>query len=144
MKVIKRDGQKVDFDASKIENAILKAMKCGSGIVDTKCAHDIAVEIEKWHEFDGNNISIYRIEGQVFEKLIEKGQILTAKAYEGYRKVREFQRETNTIDNEIYGIVNQTNKEAMEENSNKDATVLATQRDLIAGEFSTDYCRRLM
>ena len=40
MKVIKRDGQKVDFDASKIENAILKAMKCGSGIVDTKCAHD--------------------------------------------------------------------------------------------------------
>ena len=91
MKVIKRDGQKVDFDASKIENAILKAMKCGSGIVDTKCAHDIAVEIEKWHEFDGNNISIYRIEGQVFEKLLEKGQILTAKAYEGYRKVREFQ-----------------------------------------------------
>ena len=79
-----------------------------------------------------------------FEKLIEKGQILTAKAYEGYRKVREFQRETNTIDKEIYGIVNQTNKEAMEENSNKDATVLATQRDLIAGEFSKDYCRRLL
>ncbi len=122
----------------------LKAMKCGSGIVDEKCAHDIAVEIEKWHEHSDDNISIYRIEGQVFEKLIEKGQILTAKAYEGYRKVREFQRETNTIDNEIYGIVNQTNKEAMEENSNKDATVLATQRDLIAGEFSRDYCRRLL
>ena len=47
-------------------------------------------------------------------------------------------------DKEIYGIVNQTNKEAMEENSNKDATVLATQRDLIAGEFSKDYCRRLL
>ena len=105
---------------------------------------DIAVEIENWHQFSDNNISIYRIEGQVFEKLIEKGQILTAKAYEGYRKVREFQRETNTIDKEIYGIVNQTNKEAMEENSNKDATVLATQRDLIAGEFSKDYCRRLL
>ncbi len=119
-------------------------MKCGSGIVDEKCAHDIAIEIEKWHEHSDDNISIYRIEGQVFEKLIEKGQILTAKAYEGYRKVREFQRETNTIDNEIYGIVNQTNKEAMEENSNKDATVLATQRDLIAGEFSRDYCRRLL
>jgi ribonucleoside-triphosphate reductase len=40
--------------------------------------------------------------------------------------------------------INQTNKEAMEENSNKDATVLATQRDLIAGEFSKDYCRRLL
>ncbi|MDC2832680.1 anaerobic ribonucleoside-triphosphate reductase [Erysipelatoclostridium ramosum] len=48
------------------------------------------------------------------------------------------------MDKEIYGIVNQTNKEAMEENSNKDATVLATQRDLIAGEFSKDYCRRLL
>ena len=101
MKVIKRDGQSVEFDASKIEKAILKAMQCGSGIVDSKCAHDIAVEIENWHQFSDNNISIYRIEGQVFEKLIEKGQILTAKAYEGYRKVREFQRETNTIDKEI-------------------------------------------
>ena len=50
MKVVKRDGKKVEFDAIKIENAILKAMKCGSGIVDEKCAHDIAVENEKWHE----------------------------------------------------------------------------------------------
>lgn len=144
MRVVKRDGTTVDFDAAKIEKAILKAMKCGSGIVDPECAHEIAMEIKQWHKYDESNISIYRIEGQVFEKLIEKGQILTAKAYEGYRKVREFQRETNTIDNEIYGIVNQTNKEAMEENSNKDATVLATQRDLIAGEFSRDYCRRLL
>ena len=144
MRVIKRNGHTVDFDATKIENAILKAMKCGSGIIDEQCAKDIAREIEEWHRYSDGDISIYRIEGQVFEKLIEKGQILTAKAYEGYRKVREFQRETNTIDNEIYGIVNQTNKEAMEENSNKDATVLATQRDLIAGEFSKDYCRRLL
>lgn len=144
MRVIKRNGHTVDFDATKIENAILKAMKCGSGIIDEQCAKDIAREIEEWHRYSDGDISIYRIEGQVFEKLIEKEQILTAKAYEGYRKVREFQRETNTIDNEIYGIVNQTNKEAMEENSNKDATVLATQRDLIAGEFSKDYCRRLL
>ena len=64
------------------------------------------------------------------KKLIEKGQILTAKAYEGYRKVREFQRETNTIDKEIYGIVNQTNKEAMEENSNKDATVFSNSKEI--------------
>ena len=119
-------------------------MQCGRGGGDAKWAHGIGVERGSWHQFSDNNISIYRIEGQVFEKLIEKGQILTAKAYEGYRKVREFQRETNTIDKEIYGIVNQTNKEAMEENSNKDATVLATQRDLIAGEFSKDYCRRLL
>ncbi|MDD8048325.1 MAG: anaerobic ribonucleoside-triphosphate reductase [Thomasclavelia sp.] len=145
MNVIKRDGTKVPFDASKIESAILKAMKYGSGVIDEKIAKEISDEIANWHKNNTNNdISIYRIEGQVFEKLIEKGNILTAKAYEGYRKVREFQRQTNTIDNQIYGIVNQTNKEAMEENSNKDATVLATQRDLIAGEFSRDYCRRLL
>lgn len=145
MEVIKRDRAKVEFDATKIENAILKAMKYGSGVIDPQIAHDIANEIEEWHANSGaKQIDIYRIEGQVFEKLIEKKQVLTAKAYEGYRKVREFQRETNTIDNAIYGIVNQTNKDAMEENSNKDATVLATQRDLIAGEFSKDYCRRLL
>ena len=145
MEVIKRDGSKVAFDGSKIENAILKAMRYGSGIVKPEIASKISHEIEDWHKSSGAaSISIYRIEGQVFEKLIEKGEVLTAKAYEGYRKVREFQRETNTIDNAIYGIVNQTNKEAMDENSNKDATVLATQRDLIAGEFSRDYCRRLL
>mgnify|MGYP000612644355 CR=1 FL=1 len=145
MEVIKRDGSKVAFDGSKIENAILKAMRYGSGIVKPEIASKISHEIEDWHKSSGAaSISIYRIEGQVFEKLIEKGEVLTAKAYEGYRRVREFQRETNTIDNAIYGIVNQTNKEAMDENSNKDATVLATQRDLIAGEFSRDYCRRLL
>ena len=42
MRVIKRNGHTVDFDATKIENAILKAMKCGSGIIDEQCAKDIA------------------------------------------------------------------------------------------------------
>ena len=145
MKVIKRDRSLVEFDGQKIEQAILKAMRYGSGIVHEETAHQIAVEIENWHKSSGaNQVDIYRIEGQVFEKLIDKGEMLTAKAYEGYRKVREFQREENTIDKEIYGIIKQTNKEAMDENSNKDAAVLATQRDLIAGEFSKDYCRRLL
>lgn len=143
MKVIKRNGSKVDFDPSKIELAILKAMRYGSGVVDEKCAKDISFEIHEEHQGD-EDISIYRIEDQVFEKLIQKDQILTAKAYEGYRKVREFQRETNTIDNEVFGIVTGENQEALDENSNKDPNILATQRDLIAGEFSRDYCRRMM
>ena len=143
MKVIKRNGSKVDFDPSKIELAILKAMRYGSGVVDETCAKDISFEIHEEHQGD-EDISIYRIEDQVFEKLIKKEQILTAKAYEGYRKVREFQRETNTIDNEVFGIVTGENQEALDENSNKDPNILATQRDLIAGEFSRDYCRRMM
>ncbi|MFI3208269.1 MAG: anaerobic ribonucleoside-triphosphate reductase [Eubacteriales bacterium] len=147
MKVIKRNGESADFNLRKIENAILAAMKYGSGIVDEDIAWEISKEIEEAvkasHVKDGE-VRISDIEDLVFQKLIEKEQLLTAKSYEGYRRVREFQRGTNTIDEAIYGIVTGHNKDAMEENSNKDAYVLATQRDLIAGEFSRDYCRRTM
>lgn len=145
MNVVKRNGKLAGFDAVKIESAILKAMKYGSGIVDTASARDISREIQKEvhvQNRENGEVSIYHIEDLVFKKLIEKDQILTAKSYEGYRRVREFQRSTNTIDEEIYGIVTGMNKDAINENSNKDAYILATQRDLIAGEFSRDYCRR--
>ncbi len=144
LKVIKRNGQLAEFDSRKIETAILAAMKYGSGIVDEDCARSTAIEIEREVDSLDKDVSISHIEDLVFQKLIEKDQILTAKSYEGYRRVREFQRSTNTIDEAVYGIVTGFNKEAMEENSNKDAYVLATQRDLIAGEFSKDYCRRTM
>lgn len=147
MKIVKRNGKSVEFNSRKIENAILAAMRYGSGIVDEDCAREVAIEIEKEVQIevkDKGEVSIYHVEDLVFQKLIEKEQLLTAKSYEGYRRVREFQRSTNTIDESIYGIVTGHNKDAMEENSNKDAYVLATQRDLIAGEFSKDYCRRTM
>ncbi len=139
--VIKRDCSEVDFDASKIEQAILKAMKYGSGIIRPQVAKDIADEIEEFSK-PLESISIYDIEDMVYDKLISKGQRLTAKSYEGYRAVQEFQRENNTIDDSVYGIVTGENKDAINENSNKNAYVAATQRDLIAGEFSKDYCRR--
>ena len=64
MEVIKRDGSKVAFDGSKIENAILKAMRYGSGIVKPEIASKISHEIEDWHKSSGAaSISIYRIEG---------------------------------------------------------------------------------
>ncbi len=147
MQVIKRNGDVADFNLRKIENAILAAMKYGSGIVDEDIAWEISREIEETlggRLTKDGNVHISEIEDLVFQKLIEKEQLLTAKSYEGYRRVREFQRSTNTIDDAIYGIVTGHNKDAMEENSNKDAYVLATQRDLIAGEFSRDYCRRTM
>lgn len=147
MKVIKRNGESAEFNLRKIENAILAAMKYGSGIVDEDIAWQISKEIEETLEKQATkecSAAISEIEDLVFQKLIEKEQLLTAKSYEGYRRVREFQRDTNTIDDAIYGIVTGHNKDAMEENSNKDAYVLATQRDLIAGEFSRDYCRRTM
>ena len=101
MKVIKRDCTEVDFDKSKISTAILKAMKNGSGIVKPKIAEDIADEIEEECK-NKEDVSISDIESMVYDKLITKKQRLTAKAYEGYRSIREFQRENeNTTDIEI-------------------------------------------
>ena len=140
-KVIKRDCTEADFQKEKISNAILKAMKNGSGIVKPKIAEDIANEIYEECK-DKDEISISDIEQMVFEKLISKKQKLTARAYEGYRSIREFQREENELDDVVYGIVEGTDKEVLDENSNKNAYIAPTQRDLIAGELSRNYSRR--
>lgn len=142
MRVVKRDCTFVDFDKDKISNAILKAMKYGSGIVKEKIAYDIAEEIEK--ELDEQDeIEISIIEDLVFNKLISKKQRLTAKAYEGYRSVREFQREENTIDDKVWGLVSQKN-ENIKDNSNKNPALISTMRDLVAEEVSKDVALRMM
>lgn len=142
MEVIKRDGHSIEpFNKEKIYNAIYNAMKHGSGIVKPAIAKNIADEIEK--DFaDRDKIRIFEIETAVFDKLIAKKQKITAKAYESYRAVQEFKREYTELDKKIEGIVDGTNKDAIEENSNKNAYIASTQRDLIAGEYSKDYCRR--
>lgn len=142
MKVIKRDCTEVDFDKSKISNAILKAMKNGSGIVKPKIAEDIANEIEENYK-DKDEISISDIESMVYDKLITKKQRLTAKAYEGYRSIREFQRENeNTIDTEITELLSGESDYWNNENSNKNPRLNTTQRDYLAGIVSKDASRR--
>lgn len=141
MKVIKRNGNVVEFDAKKIEEAITKAMVKGSGILITRIAREISEEAEEKFK-QCKNITIKEIESYVYDALIEKKQIATAKAYEGYRAVQEFKRNNNTTDKSILGIVNFNNEEVLKENSNKKSSVLATQRDLIAGEVSKDIARR--
>lgn len=144
MKVIKRNCTEVDFDKSKISNAILKAMKNGSGIVKPKIAEDIANEIEEKYK-DKEEVSIYDIELMVYDKLITKKQKLTAKAYEGYRSIREFQRENeNTTDSEISELLDGESEYWNTENSNKNSKVLNTQRDYMAGIVSKDISRRFL
>lgn len=144
MKVIKRDCSEVDFDKSKISAAILKAMKNGSGIVKPKIAEDIANEIENECK-DKNEVSVSDIESMVFDKLITKKQRLTAKAYEGYRSIREFQRENeNTTDIEIYDLVEDKDEYWKDENANKNPTLNPTKRDYIAGSVSTDMTKRYL
>jgi len=144
MIVIKRNGDEVAFDKSKITNAILKAMKNGSGIVRSDIAEDIALEIEM--ELDGKSkVTISEIETLVFSKLVSKKQVLTARAYEGYRRIREFQRDNNnTTDTQIDELLKGENDYWNNENSNKNPKLLYTQRDYMAGILSTDITRRFL
>ena len=101
MKIIKRDCSEEDFEKSKIYDAILNAMKFGSGIVKHNIAQEIADEIEAETQ-NIDDLDVHKVESMVFEKLCAKGEVLTAKSYEGYRSVREFQREVkNSTDDTV-------------------------------------------
>ena len=141
--VVKRDSQIAPFDKEKIKTAILKAMKYGSGVEKEKIANDIANEIES-ELINVDAVSISDIEALVYNKLISKKQRLTAKAYEDYRAVREYQRQHNTIDNKVLGIIDGTNKASLSENSNKNEALISTCRDLVAEEVSKDISLRMM
>ncbi|MBP3914520.1 MAG: hypothetical protein J6D41_00830 [Clostridium sp.] len=143
MKVIKRDGSLVDFDKSKITSAILKAMRYGSGIVKQEIALLITNECDIMFNVKAvENPTVKQIEDYVYHALVEYGQKETAKAYEGYRAVQEFKRNINTTDESIMTLVENINEDVMKENSNKNAVIASTQRDLIAGEVSKDIAMR--
>ena len=143
-KVIRRNCTEDEFKKEKISNAILKAMTNGSGIVKPKIAEDIADEIYEETK-DREEVSISEIETMVYDKLITKKQRLTAKAYEGYRSIREFQRDNaNTTDDEIDELLKGDSEYWNTENSNKNSKVLNTQRDYMAGIVSKDISRRFL
>lgn len=141
MKIINRTNDLVDFDKSKIINAITKSMKLSSGGINDKVVEEIALEIEI-EVSTRERTTISDIENLVFNKLVSKGQVLTAKSYESYRAIQSYKRSNNTIDDSILKLLSVSNKEVSTANSNKDASVLSTQRDLIAGEVSKDIMLR--
>ena len=144
MQVIKRNGNEVVFEKEKIINAILKAMKSTNGIEKREIASQLADEIYDEH-LSENTIDIHEIETSIFNKLIAKKQKLTAKTYEGYRSIREFQKKnTNTTDEQISELLSGTSDYWNNENSNKNAKLLSTQRDYMAGIVSTDITRRFL
>lgn len=140
MVIIKRDGQEVEFDKQKIITAIEKAMRSEIGKPNTKIATKIADEIES-EIIDKKSIT--DIEKMVYEKLIAHKQKNVAKAYEGYRAVREYQRQSNTIDQKIIGVVKGSNSD-IKDNSNKNTNLISTMRDLVAEEVSKDITLRML
>lgn len=144
MKIIKRDCTVVEFDKEKIYNAILNAMKFGVGTYNASIAQSIADEIEIECK-DKSDLSVYDVEDMVFKKLCDKGEQETAKAYEGYRSVREFQREIrNSTDDSLVDLLLGKSEYWNEENSNKNAVLVTTQRDYMAGIESEDITRRML
>ena len=143
MKVIKRDGREVTYDRGKIIIAIHKAndeVPISERISDEKI-HGIVASIEK---LGVNTLQVEEIQGIIEQKLMAERKFVLAKTYIIYRYQRQMIRKSNTTDESILGLIQQTNKYAMEENSNKNAAVASTQRDLIAGEVSRDLTNRLL
>ena len=109
IKVIKRNGQEVDFDANKIAIAINKAMHSSTGVYEEGLAEKIASEIETFATTIGKKMSIYDIEDHVYYSLIKYGNPATARAYENYKAVQTFKRLKNTTDESILGLLDKTN-----------------------------------
>ena len=143
MKVIKRNGNSVDFDQIKIETAIEKANKevKNSERASKEEIHDI---IDYILSLNKKRMLVEDIQDTIEEKLMEQGHYELAKKYIIYRYNRALIRKSNTTDETIMSLVKNSNKDVAEENSNKNAMVASTQRDLIAGEVSRDLTRRLL
>lgn len=140
MKVKKRDGSLVEFDKTKIINAIDKA-----GYVVAIVKRHIADEIaEAAKTTETPPISVETIQDLVEEKLMRKGYANVAREYIRYCYKRELIRNTKGALSEVLDIVNLCNQDVSEENSNKNPVVLSTQRDYMAGMVSKELSEKLL
>lgn len=143
MKVTKRDGRIVDYDRNKIVVAIQKANaevdqyeKVSEEKIDSIVA---GIENKRM-----DNLMVEDIQDMIEQKLMSEGKFELAKKYIIYRYTREMVRRANTTDDSIMSLIKNSNKDVMEENSNKNAYIASTQRDLIAGEVSKDLTKRVL
>ena len=141
--VIKRNGDVVKFNRDRISEAILKANKdvIGRQKASVKLAKTIAKEIA---EEDKNTLNVEDIQDIVEKKLMENDKYDLAKKYILYREKRAMVRQSNTTDISIKELIDGTNDYWNTENSNKNAKVVTTQRDYLAGITSTDITRRFL
>ena len=143
MKVIKRDGHTVNYDRSKIITAIKKA---NAEVEDCEKVSEEKIEeiVERIESRNRPRMLVEDIQDIIEQKLMDDRKFVLAKTYIIYRYTRELVRKANTTDDSILSLIKNRNKDVMEENSNKNATVASTQRDLIAGEVSKDLTRRVL
>jgi len=142
--IVKRNGQKENFDKNKIVNAIKKAFLEADGVVDEKSAaiaDKIAFEIES----SGNdNMNVEDIQDAVVHKLMATSRKDVAALYVEYRYRRKLVRESNTTDKTILELLSGDSEYWNSENSNKNAKLVTTQRDYMAGIVSEDISKRFL
>lgn len=146
-KVIKRNGDVVDFDKQKIESAIMKACEevCPGDDDNSDIVSEAWNKIDDWLSSYGKDITISVEDIQdIVEQVLMGMNTVVAKAYITYRYKRALARNLKETDEEILSLLDCANEEAKQENSNKNPTLLPTQRDYMAGAISKDLTKRIL
>ncbi|MCC8105598.1 MAG: anaerobic ribonucleoside-triphosphate reductase [Clostridiales bacterium] len=144
--VIKRSGEEVVFDKTKIENAVRKANNSVEKIhrLNDYQIAAVADTIAKQAVESSHALNVEDIQDLVETGIMEMRGYEVAQKYVRYRYKRELSRKTNTTDNSILSLLDQINENAKQENSNKNPTINSTQRDYMAGEVSKDLTMRVL
>lgn len=150
--IMKRSGERVPFNESKIVRAIEKAnaeVTIPLEKMSTEKIAEIAAQIRRDAENAGRDLSVEEIQDKVEDSLIIAGYCTLARLYITYRYKHNLDRKKSTLDKKIESLINVKinkdgsvsggNEEVNQENSNKDTKVLSVQRDYMAGEWSREY-----
>ena len=145
-RVIKRNGEEVSFDLSKIISAISKANREVDPIhrMNEYQIMAIAEKIAQQTEEAMHAVNVEDIQNMVETGIMEMRGYEVAQKYVRYRYKRELTRKSNTTDNGILALIEHLNEEVKQENSNKNPVINSTQRDYMAGEVSKDLSRRVL
>ncbi len=146
IRVIKRNGVEVEFNPEKISNAIQKANK---EVEEHKSLSllqiaDVTNRVSDQIENASHAVNVESIQDMVEVGIMQEGGYEIAQKYVRYRYQREIARKANTTDSEILSLIECSNEEVNQENSNKDASINSTQRDYMAGQVSKDLTMRLL
>ena len=146
MKLIKRNGSEVIFDAEKIYLAIEKANMAvdeKDRITDSEIRR-VTTKVTRRCEKLKRAVSVEEVQDLVEREIMATGAFVLAKTYITYRYTRELIRRSNTTDDQILSLIECNNEEVKQENSNKNPTVNSVQRDYMAGEVSKDITKRIL
>lgn len=146
MRIIKRNGNEVGFDKSKIFDAVSKAnavVAVEKRLLKPQIER-IAEEVERKCLVINRAVNVEEIQDMVEDQIMKSGAFEVARRYITYRYVQSLKRKSNTTDEKILSLIECENEEVKQENSNKNPTVSSVQRDYMAGEVSKDLTERIL